>query len=49
MTIADLAQTVQTAPNQVFADLLLGLPLTLFVVLVLLFPAAARRGRRTWR
>ena len=48
MTAADLVQVLQGLPSQLAADLLLGVPLTLFVVLVLL-SAAARRGSRTWR
>ena len=48
MIIADLAQVVQRVPSQVLADLVLALPLTLFMVLVLL-SAAARHGRRRWR
>jgi hypothetical protein len=48
MTIADLAQQVQNLPSQLLADLILGVPLTLFVLLVLL-SASARHGRRTWR
>jgi hypothetical protein len=48
MTIADLAQTVQQLPSQVYDDLVLAFPLILFIVLVLL-SAAARHGRRTWR
>lgn len=47
MIAADLTQTVQTLPSQLLADLVLGVPLTLFIVLVLL-SAHARRGRDRW-
>lgn len=48
MTIADLVEVLRELPSQVYADLVLGVPLTLIVILVLL-SAAARHGRRTWR
>ena len=49
MNIADLAQTVQALPSQLLADLVLGLPLTLFAVLVVLSAASRHGRRRTWR
>jgi hypothetical protein len=47
MTVADLVQALQSLPSQLLADLVLGVPLTLFAVLVLC-SAHARRGRRRW-
>jgi len=47
MSVADLVEALQRLPSQLLADLILGVPLTVFVVLVLL-SAHARRGRRTW-
>lgn len=44
MTLADLVEALRAVPSQVFADLTLGLPLALFVVL--LFLAHGGRGRR---
>jgi len=44
MIIADLAQ-LQALPSQLIADLVLGVPLTLFAVLVLL---SAHGRRRRW-
>lgn len=46
MTIADLVETVRDMPSQVFADLTLGVPLMLFLILVLL--SASARRRRLW-
>ena len=49
MTPTDqLVEALRQIPSQILGDLVLGLPLMLFVILVLL-SAAARHGGRTWR
>jgi hypothetical protein len=43
MIFADLVETVRAMPSQVFADLLLGLPLLAFLLVVVHSAMAARR------